>query len=48
MDNQSSQTENLDFDLKHNDKQYDYEYLLNRLKDIKKSITLLENNFLPE
>ena len=48
MDNQSSQKENQDFDLKHHDKQYDYEYLLNRLKDIKKSIILLENNLLPE
>ena len=48
MDNQSSQTENLDFDLKDNDIKYDYEYLLVRLRDIKKSITLLENNFLPK
>ena len=41
-----SQKENPDSDTNDNNKKTDYEYLLIRLKDIKESISYLEENFL--
>ena len=46
MEDKSSEIRNLNSDFKNKNQECDYESLLIRLKNIKKNITDLENNFL--
>ena len=46
MEDRSSQEENIDFDNIQNCQLDEYKQLLIRLKNIKDSVTLLENNIL--
>jgi len=45
MNNKSQFIENSEIYINRNKELNDYEYLLERLKEIKKKIILLENNF---
>ena len=45
MNNKSQFIENSEIYINRNTQLNDYEYLLERLKEIKKKIILLENNF---